>query len=182
MVKLIPASPGHAAVLARALKDAALSNFSFFEEPVTVEREREYLARIAREGSHLYMIENDEGRVIGTAGLHEVDIINRTARVGMTIFREEDRHSHYGHDAIVKLIDRAFGSWNLQKLYANILATNQKQIEWDTALGFKKEGYLKNEYYLQGKYHDMVRLALLRDDWLETHKDRLANNGGDRHP
>ena len=45
---------------------------------------------------------------------------------------------------------------------------NAKGLGLWTAVGFRCEGILRDEYYVQGRFHDMVRLAMVRSDWAAT--------------
>ncbi len=163
-VHLKPALPEHAGQLVKAMEGSNLNNFAFFTQPVTEEKEREYIERVIREGNHLFLVINQEDRIVGTVGLHEVDNFSHTARVGLTIFCKSDQRHGYGRKAMYQIIDLAFETLGIEKLYANVIASNHKQIKWDQGFGFHVEGYLSSEYLLLGKRHDMVRLALLKSD------------------
>lgn len=167
-ISLTQAFPEHAAAILKAMEGAKIENFEMLRKPITVEEEIIYINRIINEGNKLYLVQNEDNRIVGTAGLHEVDTYNHTARVGITIFQEFDHHSHYGSLVMVEIIRMAFEELGMEKLYANIIATNTHQIKWDESFGFKKEDELEKEYLLDGVRHDMVSLALLKSNWLKT--------------
>ncbi len=167
-VKLVPVLIKHAPLLVEAIVPENLRNFAMFEkrDKLTLKDERAYLRRLKREGARLFLVLNQDDRVVGTVGLHEIDYFNHTARLGITIFKTEDRFGGYGYSAMLNIVMKAFKEFGLEKLYANVIATNTTQIEWDKRFGFKEEGLLKNEYLRDGQRHDMVRLAIIRNDWL----------------
>ncbi len=164
-VQLRVARIDDAPALVEAMAGACISNFEMLREGVpTVEEEVAYLQRLASENSVMFLVLLDN-RIIGTCGLHEVDKFNHTARIGTIIFQESDRNHHYGAEAIEQLIATAFEQCGIEKLYANVIVTNTKQIDRDKRFGFRQEGYLKKHYLLNGERHDMVQLALLKQDW-----------------
>lgn len=48
----------------------------------------------------------------------------------------------------------------LKKIYLSTLDTDIRNIRLNEALGFKVEGILRNEIYLDGVYHDVLRMGL----------------------
>lgn len=161
---LVLANPSQSRFIAEAMQGADLKNFALLQKDVTEEEERAYLERMQDEGSVIYLIVVD-GRIIGTAGLHEVNKYMRTARVGMTIFHSEDRGHHYGKQAMTQLIELAFTVHGIERLEGMVVATNFWQITWDKSFGFKREGLARGKYLRNGERLDMVMLGLLKTDW-----------------
>ncbi len=174
-VTLSLASPRWAELLIKAMEGCELDNFSWFSQKPTLEREQQYLQQIIDDGDYLFIIYNDELRVVGTIGLREVDVSdfnNKTARVGMIIFRPEDRGKGYGRCAMNQLIEFAFNGLKMSQLYANVIASNKNQIDWDQSFGFVLEKFLEQAYQLKGKHFDMVKLVLTKDVWLKLKKEK----------
>ncbi|QQS23091.1 GNAT family N-acetyltransferase [bacterium] len=165
-VILVLATPDDAKELAEAMRGAELKNFAQLQNDVTDEEERAYLKRKQDEGSLIYLVMAN-GRIVGTVGLHEVDMFMRIARIGVTIFHSRDRHAHYGRIAMTKLIELAFTVHGIERLEAKVVATNQKQIAWDESFGFVREGLARGKYLINEQRLDMVTLGLLKTDWLE---------------
>jgi diamine N-acetyltransferase len=51
----------------------------------------------------------------------------------------------------------------LKKIYLNTLDTNIRNIRLNEELGFKIEGILRNELFIDGTYRDVLRMSL----WLD---------------
>lgn len=167
-LRYVSAHPSDAERVLEALDPASLKNFSFFSKPVTLEDERRYLARMEKShADHVYLIEDlSDGRLIGSIGLHELDEVNRSARLGCMIFRPEDRGKGHGSRAIKLMLRLAFTQLGLNKIYVQILATHgNRAIDWWTRLGFAVRGVLIEEYFLDGAWCDMLRLSILRREW-----------------
>jgi RimJ/RimL family protein N-acetyltransferase len=41
---------------------------------------------------------------------------------------------------------------------------------FDSIVGFKEEGLLKEQFYFDGTYHDVIVFSLFRDDWFSNEK------------
>ena len=59
------------------------------------------------------------------------------------------------------LVDYAFKKLGLHKVYLMHWKENKKAEHLYNKLGFKTEGVLKDEYFWQGRYHDMVRMSII---------------------
>jgi RimJ/RimL family protein N-acetyltransferase len=58
----------------------------------------------------------------------------------------------------------------LEKIYLNTLDTNFRNIRLNERLGFRVEGILRKECCIDGEYHDILRMALLRE-WVQAGRE-----------
>ncbi len=152
-----------------AINPATAGNLSFFREKVTLERQQAWLKKmITSPGDAVYFFEDKEtGRLIGAAGLHELDFDNDNARIGLFVFHPDDRGKGYSREAMALLQELAFGPVELHKLYVRVLARNAEGCAKYLRLGFKQEGLLREEYRLDGVYCDMIVFSILFVEWIE---------------
>lgn len=161
-----PAAPSDAERIVAAMRPESTQNLAFFEEPITVERERAYLERMrSSRDSVIMLVEHVDERLLGTIGLHEIDAEMRTARLGMIIFDPADRGKGYGSYAIRCMLAYGFVQFGLNKIYLNVFVENERGRRLYAGLGFKVEGTLRQEYLLRGQYHDLVRMSMLAGEW-----------------
>ena len=155
--------PDDAAEMIRAMRPDAMKNFAFFEEQVTAKRQATYLYRMARSPTDfLFTIRTRrKSRCIGTVGLHEYDAHDRMVRIGCIIFQPRDRRKGYGHGAIELALQYAFEVLKVNKVYLNVFHENTRAQAIYARMGFRPEGVLLEEYLLDGKFHDMVRMCIL---------------------
>ena len=164
-VYLIPAKVEDAETMLNQMRPETLKNLSFFEEELTLERQREYLRKvIGSETCFLFCIMAN-GKLVGTTGLHEYDFVNGTARVGTIIFDSTLRGRGYGTKARKLILAYAFDELGLNKVYINLLADNYRRHADLERFGFRRECLLEKEYLLRGEYHDMIRFRLFREEW-----------------
>ena len=109
-----------------------------------------------------------EGAVVGTCNLRDVDPVNRRAELGISLASDQTGKG-YGSDAIRVLLVYAFRHLNLHKVCLDTLASNEPALRAYLACGFVEEGRLRDHDWSEGRYHDLVVMAILRDDWAEAH-------------
>ena len=107
----------------------------------------------------------DDGRYLGQTGLHQIHDRSRVARLACIIADRADMGRGYGSAAIRAVLDHAFGVLDLHKVWLMVFATNQRGRRTYGRVGFVEEGVLREEYFHQGGWHDMVRMSLLAREW-----------------
>jgi diamine N-acetyltransferase len=58
----------------------------------------------------------------------------------------------------------AFSELNLRRIYLRVFAENEGAILLYRRLGFEQEGCLRQHVYKNGRYRDVLVMALLRSD------------------
>ena len=62
-------------------------------------------------------------------------------------------------------LDFAFRSLNLHKVCGQALGFNEASIRLHRALGFQQEGVLRDQFRIDGVYHDLISFGLLAHEW-----------------
>jgi len=159
-------------VLGWARNPDVVQNFSFFEWGADPDRIRAYIEEKRRSRSDLILAVFEGESYAGNVGLHELDAVNDNARLGM-ILRQEAWGRGIGGEALLGLMDHAFASMGLYKLYLNVFTTNEKGIHLYEKLGFLREGVMRSEYKLRGAYRDLLRMSVLRPEWPTAAASRI---------
>ncbi|WP_173918942.1 UDP-4-amino-4,6-dideoxy-N-acetyl-beta-L-altrosamine N-acetyltransferase [Halobacillus sp. Marseille-Q1614] len=73
-------------------------------------------------------------------------------------------------------LDLAFEHLGIRKLYAEVIALNERSIRFHQRLGFKEEGVLKQHHLKNNQYVDVISYAIFKDQW-EGHKRTLGSEG-----
>jgi len=143
-----------------------VKNFQFFTGNVDMAEELRYIGRMRKSPTDLLLgVLADGEELIGSAGLHEIDFKNHTARLGIIIGKKEQWNQGYAGEAIRALLDWAFSVAGLHKVYLNVFVTNEIGFRLYTKIGFQEEGTLRREYKIRGGYVDMLRMAILKEEW-----------------
>jgi len=114
-------------------------------------------------------IETKEGAHIGALNLHQVNVEDGHAGLGIIIGAKECWDRGYGADAIVTLLRFAFGEMNLHRVWLTVLDDHERGIACYRGCGFGEEARLRQEVYRHGRYHDFIVMGILRDEFVSLH-------------
>jgi len=158
-----------------------VKNFSFFERGADPSRIRSYISEKADSPNDLLMavLEKKDGREVyaGNVGLHEWDAVNENARLGIILCKESWGRG-IAQEALCGVMELAFKSLGLHKVYLNVFTSNEKGIHLYSKLGFVNEGVMRAEYKLRGKYQDLLRMSILKPEWPTPVATGLLKQGG----
>lgn len=100
---------------------------------------------------------------IGMMAFLDVDRWQEKAELRKLIGEQGYRGRGFARHATALWIHYGLYGLGLRKIYLNTLQTNIRNIRLNEALGFRVEGILRKEFYLDGEHHDVLRMALLKE-------------------
>ena len=110
--------------------------------------------------NHLFgLVTLSNGTPIGLLALLNIDKKNKKAEMRKLIGHSQYRGRGFAKEATRLWIDYCLNNFGLNKIYINTLEINIQNISLNRHLGFKIEGVLKNECYIDGKHYDVFRMA-----------------------
>lgn len=101
-----------------------------------------------------------EGRIIGVAGFHSVDWINRNTSIGYWL-AEHAQGKGTMTTVVRALVDHAFTEWNLHRIEIHCAPANHRSRAIPERLGFREEATLREAELVGGRYLDSVVYGLL---------------------
>lgn len=116
-----------------------------------------------------FIVETAEGKLIGSSLLLEMDRQNRNAKAAIAIWDPADWGKGYGTAALLLLLKHAFEELKLHRisLHNGVFEFNERAIALYKKCGFRIEGIRRQEYFHQGRWWDVVEMAILEDDYLK---------------
>jgi RimJ/RimL family protein N-acetyltransferase len=106
------------------------------------------------------------GRHIGNIKLGLVNRHHQNAAVGLLIGERDCWGRGYGSEAIIGVTAHAFGSLDLQKLYAGCYASNVGSARAFVKAGWAEEGRSKGHWLSHGTREDNVQFGITRSEWV----------------
>lgn len=98
-------------------------------------------------------------RVIGMVMIHDIKAVTQSAHIGVLIEKEFEGQK-VGCEASYLIIKHLFEDLNLRKLCIETLSRNSKLARYMGKCGIEKEGILKGEAKISGKFEDVTRWAM----------------------
>lgn len=107
-----------------------------------------------------------DGRPIGTAGLHDLNLEDGHAEFGISIGEKAEWNKGYGTDALSAICDFGFGQLRLERIGLQVYRDNRRAQRSYARAGFTLEGARRNALFADGRHHDVLVMSLLRQEWL----------------
>ena len=143
-------------------KEAVRSRF-LYREPFTPEGHLQWIKTKIDTGLTVQMIIcTGEDAPIGSVYLRDIDRLNRKAEYGIFIGEEAALGKGYGTAAAKLMLRYGFEQLSMHKIFLRVLADNARAIASYEKAGFEREAYLKDEVFLDGKFCDIVFMAMIR--------------------
>lgn len=135
--------------------------------PDTEAEIREWMeqSRIARNYDFTIRRIKDD-RALGMVGLRAPDWKNRQADLGIAIGETDAQGQGYGTDAGFIILRFGFLELNMNRIELGVISSNMPAIRSYEKLGFKLEATLRQRWYREGAYYDMLTMGILRSEWL----------------
>lgn len=133
---------------------------------MTVEAEKNWIAKTLESCDLQFaIVDLETNKLIGNCGYPKISRQNRMAEVGIFIGDEENRSKGYGAEALKLLLDYGFNYLNLHSIMLAVMLFNDRAIACYKKVGFKETGRLRENYFLNGKYYDVVFMDILESEF-----------------
>jgi UDP-4-amino-4,6-dideoxy-N-acetyl-beta-L-altrosamine N-acetyltransferase len=147
------------------LNDPAVLEYFGQLIPLSPAQEQQWYEKMLQDpGQRSFAIEF-EGRHVGGAGFGSIDGRNRSAEVGLFIGMPELWDQGLGHDVMNTLLRFGFQQMNLHRIYLRVFASNRRAVRLYEKAGFQHEGCWRQAGFRHGRYHDLLWMSVLRDEW-----------------
>lgn len=178
LVELVPIAASHVDHIMGWVNDKdVIGNLATFAgKPLTRDDELAYIARMtASKDDRVFSIfaptsADGAGRYLGQVGLHQIFRRSGLGRLSIIVAERTEMGRGVGSAAIARLLDLAFapataGGEGLHKVWLMCFRTNERARRTYERVGFVEEGVLRDEYFHEEQWHDMVRYAVLAREW-----------------
>ena len=126
------------------------------------------------EDRKIYSIYTQEGDHIGEAQL-VVEWPLQEAQAFILVGRKDLWHHHYGTMAMIGLLDEAYDSLRLHRVWVDVPEYSEHAIQLCEHIGFVLEGHLRETHLKDGKWYDSMAMGLLADEYARR-RSRLMGN------
>jgi RimJ/RimL family protein N-acetyltransferase len=138
-----------------------------FTFPVTVQQLAKYTSETNRQ--IFKVIENDRERVIGHGEINRIDLRNKSARICRILIADKlDRNKGYGSLIVKELLKIGFDNLNLHRIDLGVFDFNKSAIKCYENCGFIKEGLLRDSFVIDGKFHSVFNMSILKSEWKDN--------------
>lgn len=140
---------------------------------VSSEREKKWVEeKIMNDRTEIYwaICDKESHEMVGMTSLRDIDWRNRKAFIGGMTIGKEFWGKHYAYHATVLILKYAFLELGMNKVSTDFIASHKvsRHVLIDK-LGLSEEGVFKQDLYKSGRYHDIVKVAILKKEFNEKY-------------
>ena len=168
-------------ILLRALEESDLENLRFlindseteysvvgWSFPISQYEQRRWFENQINSNVKRFIVESlDSKTFVGMLILSDLDWKNRTALIGIKL-DSRFRGQGFGYDCYKTLLKYCFEKLQLHKIESCCLEDNLSSLNLHLKCGFKKEGLKREVIFKKGKYHNIIILGLLHNEFFST--------------
>ncbi len=117
--------------------DPKIAQFMEFRGHITTEMQKKWFAKINNENNYYFVI-NYKGQDVGLTNVKDVNYNVKTGEGGIFIYEDSLLNSDIPFRVIFALNDFCFEELRLETMVAHIMEDNQRAIDFNLVLGYKK--------------------------------------------
>lgn len=139
----------------------SVKKFFIYQDEFTRDSHENWIKTKVETGDVVQFMIVEEGsqKAVGSVYLRDIDRENRKAEYGIFIGEDEARGKGYGALATRKMLEYAFGEMGLHRVYLRAFADNIRAISTYKKEGFKVEGILTDDVFVNGQFRDIAWMA-----------------------
>lgn len=142
-----------------------VSQYMYTEAEITAEQQENWYQKIKDDPSSRYWIIEYNDRKIGLASLTGISQTFSSCYWAFYLGDTAIRGGGIGSKIEYNVLEYVFQELKLNKLRCEVFVFNDKVISLHEKFGFRREAYYRQHVRKQGRWQDVVGLAMLRDEW-----------------
>lgn len=152
--------------------DAELNKLAgWSDSKVTVDKLRYNLYRSYGSDPMNLMIDDEDGRPIGTIQLYDFNDQDKSCKLGIRIGDRNYWGKGYGEDAVNTLLEYAFMQLDLYRVTLKVYEYNERAARCYVKCGFKHEGRTRQSAYIDGAFYDELIMGALKSEFIRKREN-----------
>lgn len=136
--------------------------FMFTQHEIKLDEHKQWFAKVSQEPTRCLLIVEKKGEPIGFVQFNNVSV-GGIADWGFYASPTAPKGS--GRLLGSLSLTYAFDELKLHKVCGQAIESNAASIGFHKSLGFKLEGSLRDQQYINGAYHTLICFGLLANEW-----------------
>jgi RimJ/RimL family protein N-acetyltransferase len=165
---LRPPKPEEAATMTTWFEDLEVTRFIKLRNPPSLEVEKEFLDRVAKDPDHVFWAVEHEGRLVGATSIVRIDWKHGHGTTGTVIGDKKAWGKGLARELMQMRAEYAFMQLPLRTLRSGYLDGNVASARAQKAAGYREVGRWHDDHFIDGRWTDQVLTELRREDWLKS--------------
>lgn len=151
------------------MNDRSLNKFiGKHSKHTTLTEESDFLDKVEKEPYNYAIVDKISNTYIGNCNITIKDDVAKVGNLGIFIGEHEFLGKGFGTDAILTMLDFCFNSLNLHSVQLQVLEDNERELACYSKCGFTKTGVKRDAKYYEGRYHNIVLMDILQDEFIKA--------------
>src|SRR5947207_11963118 len=143
--------------------DLEVTRFLKIQNPPSLDSEKEWLDRMARDADAVFWAVEHMGRMVGGTSIVKIDWKHGIGTTGTAIGDKTVWGKGLGRELMQLRADYAFTQLPLRKLRSMYIDGNEASARAQAACGYSQVGRYKAERFVDGAWRDLILTELMRD-------------------
>ncbi|MES2590497.1 MAG: UDP-4-amino-4,6-dideoxy-N-acetyl-beta-L-altrosamine N-acetyltransferase [Bacteroidota bacterium] len=164
-IKLSPLTNDDLELIRNWRSSKEVADYMYTDGQISEEQQKNWYSKISKDETSKYWIIEYDNKKLGLAWLTD---INKTLNSCFWAFYLGDtsvRGAGIGGKVEYQVLKYVFDELNLNKLRCEVFIFNESVIKMHEKFGFRREAFYREHCYKNGKFHDVVGLAILKSEW-----------------
>jgi RimJ/RimL family protein N-acetyltransferase len=132
--------------------------------PINEKQEIEWFERDLKQENIVLVIEDKDGVILGTIGLHNINWQDRVGVLGILIGAKDRWGQGIATEAEKLIVKHAFNI-GLHKVIADVYLPNKASARVLEKIGFQQEGQRRRHKFKNGEWLDVLEYGLLKEEF-----------------
>ena len=142
-----------------------VAQYMYTDELISPEQQEAWFIKINDDSSNQYWLIRYNDQPIGLASLTGISYSLGSCYWAFYLGDTSIRGAGIGSKVECNVLDYVFNKLKLNKLRCEVFEFNDKVISMHEKFGFRREAYYRQHARKNGKWHDVVGLAMLKEEW-----------------
>ncbi len=167
LISLTPLTKNHIPKCWEWICDKKVTKFLGNTFPNTYQAELKWFREMQKKKDErmFAILDKETGKHIGNIGLHEISKKDKNATIGIMIGEPKYWNKGYGTDALKTALRYCFKRLKLNKVRLDVRTEHKAAQKCYKKVGFKRTGTAQDEYFKEGKFHDVFLMEILAKDF-----------------
>jgi UDP-4-amino-4,6-dideoxy-N-acetyl-beta-L-altrosamine N-acetyltransferase len=165
MLKFIKLREDHLEMILRWRLKPEVTQYMLTDVVYDLDKQNQWFLKISQDERIRYWVIVYQNIPIGLINLAEIDLRHRRCSVGYYIGESEYRS--IGAMVTPYLYNYVFKEIKLRKIHGEVVVGNENALKMNLLHGFNKVGIYKDHIFKNDRFHDVILIELLSEDWLQ---------------
>src|SRR2546422_3900920 len=158
-------------IIQRWFEDPEIIRFTPGMGPFSDSQEEEWFDRVGEDPNAVQWVIEVDGKPVGFTGINGINWRHGNGETGIAIGDKSLWHRGIASEAMALRTAFCFRELNLHKIRTRAFMENKASIRALEKAGYRQSGVLRQEFYRDGRWHDVWMGEVLREDWECVQRD-----------